>query len=103
MTLLVCEVAESTFLGSATTPASPSPAIAECVWLKSRVAKARRFSRHACASDALDRVEEEVNVLVECRDKVECVISEELKEIGWNRRIRLDPVLLCDVVLVNWS
>ncbi|KAK9160599.1 hypothetical protein Syun_006940 [Stephania yunnanensis] len=46
---------------------------------------------------AKDRVEEEVNALAECCDKVECVISEELKEIGWNRRIRLDPVLLCGV------
>ncbi|KAK9107195.1 hypothetical protein Syun_023206 [Stephania yunnanensis] len=42
---------------------------------------------------ALDRVKEEVNALVNLCDKVECVISEELKEIGWNRRIRLDPVL----------
>ncbi|KAK9134521.1 hypothetical protein Syun_013851 [Stephania yunnanensis] len=49
---------------------------------------------------ALDRVEEEVTALAECCDKVECVISEELKEIGWNRRIRLDPVLLCGVVLI---
>ncbi|KAK9120463.1 hypothetical protein Syun_018080 [Stephania yunnanensis] len=52
------------------------------------------------AQQALDRVEEEVNALAECCDKVECVISEELKQIGWNRRIRLDPVLLCGVVLI---
>ncbi|KAK9135784.1 hypothetical protein Syun_015114 [Stephania yunnanensis] len=26
-------------------------------------------------------------------------VGEELKEIGWNRRIRLDPVLLCGVAL----
>ncbi|KAK9128299.1 hypothetical protein Syun_017096 [Stephania yunnanensis] len=53
----------------------------------------------SCTMPALP-VEEEVNALVNLCDKVECVISEELKEIGWNRRIRLDPVLLCGIVLI---
>ncbi|KAK9127930.1 hypothetical protein Syun_016727 [Stephania yunnanensis] len=83
---LLARSPESTFLGSATTAASPSPAIVECVLTRMSLIVV------VVGGAALDRVEEEVNALAKCCDKVECVISEELKEIGWNRRIRLDPI-----------